>query len=45
MDEAGEPLGTKWGMVDVERLEEPTEMWEEGDAYEPVTNRVAKWII
>lgn len=38
-------MGTKWGMVDVAGLEEPREIGEDGDAYEPVTNRVIKWMM
>lgn len=32
-------------MVDVEGLDGPREMGEDGDAYEPVTNRVTKWMM
>ena len=45
LGEAGERVGTRWGRVDVEGLEEAGEMGEDGDAYEPVTNLVTKWMI
>lgn len=45
LDEAGERLGTMWGTADVEGPGEARETGEDGDAYEPVTKRVTKWMM
>ena len=45
LSKAGEQVGTRWGTVNVEGLEEAGEMGEDRDAYEPVTNLVTKWLI